>query len=162
MDAPDLAQPGTYALLFHCPRAVRSVTIGALGTFSLQRASLLYIGSAFGPGGVGGRLRHHLRPVARPRWHVDYLRPHIALKGVWWAAGARELEHRWAAALTRRPEWSTPVPGLGASDCRCEAHLFATGRRPRGEEVREALAAACAPAALHHAAPAALRQLLQG
>jgi len=143
MSRVEPSRPGTYALLFRCPATVPDVRIGALGSFTLRCGYYVYIGSAFGPGGIDGRLRHHLRPVARPRWHVDWLRPHVTLLGVLRAAGERELEHRWAAALAGLEGWSAPVPRFGASDCRCEAHLFRAARRPRVEGLRETLGGAC-------------------
>lgn len=123
----ELQAAGTYALVYRAPQAFR-VTVGALGAVSLPAGYLVYVGSAFGPGGLGGRLRHHLRPLARSRWHVDYLRPYVRLEGVWCGSGDRQLEHGWSAALPGLLAGSFPVRGFGASDCRCRAHLIHTTR----------------------------------
>jgi Uri superfamily endonuclease len=43
---------------------------------------------------------------------------------VWLAEGDRRRECAWAAGLARMDGASLPVPGFGASDCRCPAHLI--------------------------------------
>jgi Uri superfamily endonuclease len=91
---------------------------------------LLYVGSAFGPGGLAGRLRHHLRSAAKPHWHIDYLRAALPLVEVWLCPGPQRLEHRLALALHAAPDSSIPLPRCGASDCTCPAHLFAFAERP--------------------------------
>ncbi len=126
---PRLARPGTYALLFACPRPARP-RVGALGRVALEPGYLVYVGSAFGPGGLGGRLRHHLRRCSRPRWHVDHLRPHTRLLGAWCCNGDRDLEHAWAEAFADLPGASRPRLGFGSSDCRCPSHLLHLPRRP--------------------------------
>jgi Uri superfamily endonuclease len=95
---------------------------------------LLYVGSAFGPGGLAGRLGHHLRAgaasAAKPHWHIDYLRAALPLVEVWLCPGPQRLEHRLALALHAAPDSSIPLPRCGASDCTCPAHLFAFAERP--------------------------------
>lgn len=56
--------PGTYLLLLRVDSPCM-VNVGRLGTATLGLGWVLYVGSAFGPGGLAARLRHHLRP-ARP------------------------------------------------------------------------------------------------
>jgi Uri superfamily endonuclease len=131
--------PGTYALLF-CSRAAR-IRVGALGEVRLPAGSVVYVGSAFGPGGLAGRLRHHLRPVARPRWHLDYLRPALELRGVWLGEGPRRAEHQWAGWFAGLPAVSLPHPRFGASDCRCRSHLFHWRRPPGRRRVEDGLRA---------------------
>lgn len=132
----DLSQPGTYALLFFCIESA-TVTIGALGEVVLAPGYLIYVGSAFGPGGLAGRLRHHLRPIRLPRWHVDYIRSHVSLMGAWCVNG--RTEHDWAAVIRNLPGTAVPKAGFGASDCCCEAHLFHLCRNPESEGVGERL-----------------------
>ncbi|MFN3332972.1 MAG: GIY-YIG nuclease family protein, partial [Caldilinea sp.] len=83
----------------------------------------LYVGSALGSGGLRGRLRHHLRVVRRPHWHIDYLRQVCTVEQVWCVVDAQCWEHCWAEQLATM---ATPAPRLrfGASDCRCIAHCF--------------------------------------
>jgi len=136
-----LKTPGTYALVLACSNPIR-IRVGALGEVGLDAGYLVYVGSAFGPGGLAGRLRHHLRPVRRPRWHVDYLREQASLVGVWCASGPRSLEHEWATAFANIRGFTAPHRGLGASDCACDTHLLHSRRRPTGRWIRESLAGA--------------------
>lgn len=64
--------PGTYALIFHCA-APFCVRIGKLGLVEGPKGYWIYVGNAFGPGGLASRLTHHLKPSHRPHWHLDYL-----------------------------------------------------------------------------------------
>ncbi len=127
---PDaLRQSGTYALVLRCPEP-GIVKVGALGEVTLGRGYLVYIGSAFGSGGLAGRLRHHLRPIVRPHWHIDYIRRHCETLGAWLANGDRGLEHSWAGEIAKLANTTAPHPGFGSSDCRCDAHLFRLRRNP--------------------------------
>jgi Uri superfamily endonuclease len=133
--------PGTYALVFACPEPI-TLVVGALGPIRLDSGHLLYLGSAFGPGGLAGRLRHHLRPIVRPRWHVDYLHEGASLLGAWCAAGPRELEHVWARALADRRGFRVAHPHFGSSDCDCETHLLHVRRPPTGRSLAAGLSRA--------------------
>lgn len=117
---------GTYALLLDYREAARKIRIGRRGEMRLDPARYVYVGSAAGPGGLRGRLRHHMRDPARPHWHIDYLRMHCELAGAWLAEDTRVLEHSWSRALTALDCAALPLNGFGASDCRsCPAHLVA-------------------------------------
>jgi Uri superfamily endonuclease len=123
------AQAGTYILLMQLTEDCR-LTIGRLGSWPLAAGHYLYVGSAFGPGGLRARLAHHARVSARPHWHVDYLRRPAALRETWFVADARRREHDWAGWLAAQSALAQPVPGFGASDCRCHSHLFHSTARP--------------------------------
>ena len=60
-----MSETGNYILLLHLPTD-EILTISKLGTFDFPAGWYAYAGSAFGPGGLVGRLRHHLQPVDRP------------------------------------------------------------------------------------------------
>lgn len=66
--------PGSYALLFHCAKAVE-VAVGRLGHLQLEPGYYIYLGSAFGPGGVRARTEHHRRISKKPHWHLDTCAP---------------------------------------------------------------------------------------
>jgi Uri superfamily endonuclease len=134
-----LAKPGTYALILEHASA-STVQVGALGEVGLDTGYLVYVGSAFGPGGLAGRLRHHLRPIYRPHWHLDYLRPHVSLLGACCASGPRDLEHLWAKTLSSLPGFEAPRAGIGSSGCACEAHLFFSRFQPEGRWLGDCLA----------------------
>jgi Uri superfamily endonuclease len=112
---------GTYILTLKARQATR-IQVGHLGVLDIQPGWYLYVGSAFGPGGLRGRLKHHLHSTASPRWHVDYLRREIPIQAVWYCAGAR-LEHAWARELCTGAGSSIPLLRFGSSDCQCPAHL---------------------------------------
>ena len=120
---------GTYALILFCPGKKR-VQIGELGPLELRRGFYVYVGSALGPGGLRARLAHHLKVSQRPHWHIDYLRPHTRLERVWTSHGQTRREHRWAGIIHALRGASVPLPRFGASDCKCEAHLFFFATRP--------------------------------
>ena len=130
---------GTYALILSLPRG-QSLWIGRLGPFEFAAGYYVYVGSACGPGGLAGRLRHHLAPAARPHWHVDYLRRAARLEAVWLAAQPGR-EHAWAVLMLQLAGATLPAPRFGASDCACPAHLGYLPARPRLEEFRRLLAA---------------------
>ncbi len=120
--------PGSYILVIRSERQA-VVSAGRLGTVHLKRGWYLYVGSAFGPGGLAARLAHHLRPSERRHWHIDYLLDGRAVREVWYRCGARDLEHHWAQALLTHPAAQAPVAGFGATDCRCRSHLIGVARR---------------------------------
>ena len=122
------AAPGTYILVLRCS-AARAARIGRLGRLHLRPGWFLYVGSAFGPGGLRGRLQHHARRAARPHWHVDYLRRYARLEEVWYESNARRECER-AAEIGAMPGAVILLPGFGSSDCRCGAHLFWFAERP--------------------------------
>ena len=117
---------GSYALILGPYRkgAAGSVAIGRLGTLALQWGYYLYVGSAFGSGGLAARLKHHLHSTARPHWHIDYLKEHLAPVEVWVTTDPVSQEHRWARLLLENPHSTAPLAGFGSSDCECASHLF--------------------------------------
>ena len=129
------APPGTYALCFTVDPAA-TIEVGALGTATFPVGAYAYVGSAFGSNGLGRVDRH--RRVADGshgvrHWHVDHLGGHTAasLEAVV-AAPHAAVECRLAAALRATVAASDgdgadaiPLPGFGASDCDCPAHLVA-------------------------------------
>jgi len=136
-DAPDArgpgddelpAEPGSYVLLLHAA-GPRRAELGRFGSRELERGWYLYLGSAFGPGGLRARLGHHLAASPRPHWHIDHLKAVLPIRELWFCRGAR-LESEWAAALAAHPWSRVPLPGFGASDARGEEHLFHFRRRP--------------------------------
>jgi Uri superfamily endonuclease len=122
------AEPGTYVLLLRLRRAQR-LRIGALGVFEFPPGWYVYVGSAFGPGGLAARVARHARLAKRLRWHIDYLLPPAELYGVWAGVGWRqecELTRRIASGSTAR----ICAERFGASDCDCRSHLFYFVHRP--------------------------------
>jgi Uri superfamily endonuclease len=117
------SQPGTYALVLDC-RSIGTVRIGRLGPAQFRPGFCVYVGSAFGPGGLAARIRHHQQISPRPHWHIDYLRAECDLVEVWFAADGCRQEHTWARTMGRLRGVSVPLARFGSSDCECPTHLF--------------------------------------
>ena len=116
------SDPGTYALGLFLD-SQQSCRIGALGIHHLSQGLYVYVGSAWGPGGLAARLNRHLLGNGKLRWHIDYVRQ-IALPTAIWYAPHTHTECTWAQVLHHTSSASIPVPGFGASDCRCATHLY--------------------------------------
>lgn len=113
---------GTYVLEIALARPA-TIEVGALGDREFAAGTYAYVGSALGPGGFSRVERH--RELARGdrdvrHWHVDYLlgHPESSLESVVTVPG-EDRECELAASLP-----GTAVPGFGASDCDCSAHLL--------------------------------------
>lgn len=123
------AHKGTYILVLRLGRFTR-LRIGKLGVFDFPAGYYAYVGSAFGSGGLRGRLKHHLAPAKKPHWHIDYLRQGAVVLEVWYIASETRHEHRWSDVLCSMTGAVVPVPRFGASDCRCAAHLARFPEKP--------------------------------
>ncbi|MCB2146901.1 MAG: GIY-YIG nuclease family protein [Deltaproteobacteria bacterium] len=122
-------QQGTYALVFKCGTPFRAVA-GRLGPISLTTGYWVYVGSAFGPGGLHSRLAHHLKPSTRPHWHLDYIKHALHPIEIWVTADEVKREHDWAGKISTLKGATRPIEGFGASDCQCLSHLIHLPRRP--------------------------------
>jgi Uri superfamily endonuclease len=123
----EAAFPGSYLLLLRLNQATE-LTVGRLGRFILTAGWYVYVGSALG--GLGSRLRRHLRREKLRHWHVDALREMADLVRIAYRVGPERLECAVAATLAERSGASRPVPRFGASDCRCPGHLIRFGDEP--------------------------------
>jgi len=123
------SQLGTYALVLTSHKT-SLVGIGSLGTLELQPGFYVYVGSAFGAGGLAARIGHHTQIAARPHWHIDYLRAACDLIEIWFTTETARREHSWAEAAAQLPGAEVPMPGFGSSDCQCATHLFWFQRQP--------------------------------
>jgi Uri superfamily endonuclease len=142
-------EPGTYALLMHAAGG-GGLQIGRLGRLQLHPGFYVYVGSAFGPGGLPARLLHHLKPACQPHWHIDYLRPATRLVEVWYSHDRTVQEHAWATGIRRMRSASTPLAGFGSSDCRCPSHLSFHTERPSRRSLRRALRSSLSEGAALH------------
>lgn len=124
-----MSEPGSYVLLLHLPIS-QNLTIGKLGTFDFPAGWYAYVGSAFGAGGLMGRLKHHLKPVERPHWHIDYLRQAADIKEVWMSPGRERREETWVELILDIPGAITLIDGFGASDSKQDSHLIYFDVRP--------------------------------
>jgi Uri superfamily endonuclease len=124
---------GTYVLALRLDAAQR-ISVGRLGEFRFPAGWYLYVGSAFGPGGLRARLARHRRTLGsrkRAHWHVDYLRERAVWGSAWASTDARRSECDWAAAVRILPGAEMVVRGFGASDCPCPTHLVRVPSLPK-------------------------------
>ncbi len=114
--------PGTYALELHLSQPA-TLQVGALGLWQFPVGFYIYVGSAWGPGGLAARVGRHLRGAGKQHWHIDILRPYASPTAIW-ATRQTHCECAWAALLLQSPGARVIVPRFGASDCKCVAHLI--------------------------------------
>jgi Uri superfamily endonuclease len=127
-----------YVVLTRVPRR-STLTVGSLGTVTLERGWYAYVGSA--ARARDARVARHLAREKPLRWHADYLFTAFPAERAWLVDGATgECELAGALAAVagaeRRPR------RFGAGDCRCAGHLVYFARRPRRRDLAAAAHAA--------------------
>ena len=127
--------PGTYALLLRS-NAEQDLQVGSLGNQKLLPGFFVYVGSAFGPGGLKARIGHHRHTFSRPHWHIDYLNEYLSPAEVWYTYDATHREDHWSQVLAVARGASIPLPGFGSSDCRCISPLYFFPARPSSNYFR--------------------------
>ena len=127
--------PGTYALILPAA-STRSIMVGKLGTLKIKPGFYLYVGSAFGPGGLKARIEHHLNSSSRPHWHMDYLTVYLHPHEVWYSYDREHRIHQWVKILAGTKGATIPIEGFGSSDCGCRSHLYFFDQRPSAKSFR--------------------------
>jgi len=127
--------PGTYVLVL-VSTVQHILQVGKLGELILMPGFYVYVGSAFGPGGVRARVSHHIKVPDHPRWHVDYVRATAGLEEVWYTYDSVSREHQWAGVFAQMKGALIPFHGFGSSDCHCQSHLFYFRSMPSGKSFR--------------------------
>ena len=122
------SQTGTYVLVLK-NGVERTIQIGRRGNVLLAAGYYLYVGSAFGPGGVRARVSRHYRCKKKHHWHIDYITEVMDIDVTWYNHGPERLEHDWARALAEMHNTAV-VKAIGNSDCHCESHFFYCADRP--------------------------------
>jgi Uri superfamily endonuclease len=137
-----LPEAGTYALFLDCPET-REVEVGRLGRIIFEAGTYIYVGSAFGPGGVEARVGRHLRQQKRSHWHIDYVKHLMHAHRAVITHDAQHWEHVWAGLVSQQ-EGAWTVEGFGCSDCRCPSHLYYwVDSPPRPDSLAETLSEGC-------------------
>ncbi|MCX7655380.1 MAG: DNA/RNA nuclease SfsA [Treponemataceae bacterium] len=117
---------GSYLVLTELSQQV-VVTIGALGSLTLEAGWYVYTGSA--QKNLSQRITRHLRKVRKkPHWHIDYLTPFSSCSKGFAIASYHNLECALAVDLQRIG--GTPIPHFGCSDCTCTSHLYYFSTNP--------------------------------
>lgn len=118
---------GTYTIVLACERPIQ-VRFGKLGCVKVKAGYYLYTGSALGYGALSlqGRLARHKRSFKKKRWHVDYLTTHrdVSFNGAVYLISNKRFECKINHAIRENMDTQALLPRLGASDCKCEAHLI--------------------------------------
>jgi len=98
---------------------------GKKGVACLEAGNYLYVGSAFGPGGLPSRLGRYANSIVKRHWHVDDLLAVADVMGALALVDNQRYECNWAHAL--RTRFQEGPSGFGSSDCKCSSHLFYIG-----------------------------------
>ena len=132
---------GSYILLVELATG-KDILVGKLGYVSFPEASYAYVGSAMN--GLRARVGRHMREEKKPHWHIDYFLKEAEIKEIMLCLGEERIECSLAQALA---EEFQSIPGFGASDCKCQSHLyFARGR----DRLKARVAVAVKQAGLAH------------
>ena len=114
------AKGGAYILELNV-REKLLLRVGRLGQFDFEPGRYLYVGSAYGPGGITARVTRHLKPKRRLHWHIDYLSTVIGVDRAWGLPGGDEC--KIVSILLTDLKTTTPFIGFGSSDySHCSAH----------------------------------------
>ena len=114
---------GAYILELQGPDLLQ-LRVGRLGLLAVPAGRYIYLGSAYGPGGLAARVSRHLRTEGRRlHWHIDYLTAAVGVEAVRVIPGGNECA--LVSSLQAHASTSVPFPGFGSSDCQCcPAHLL--------------------------------------
>ena len=114
---------GAYILELNV-REPLSLQVGRLGHLNFEPGRYLYVGSAYGPGGMAARVKRHLNSKGRRlHWHIDYLSSVVGVQRVWMVSDGNECH--LVSTLLANPKTCIPFAGFGSSDCKenCRSHL---------------------------------------
>lgn len=109
---------GTYVLLIKLP-ANEQIKIGKLGAIQFKSGTYAYVGSALN--NLEKRVERHLRSEKKLQWHIDYLLKEAEVISVIYGESSQRKECEIARNLAKT---LPSLRGFGASDCKCESHLF--------------------------------------
>ncbi len=115
---------GTYVIFIDVSKEIL-LKIGSLGEMKFSKGYYIYIGSAFGPGGLVKRVERHLRNEKKLFWHIDYLLNSSSAKiiAVAWIADRQKLECIISQEIDKSSPLVKSLLHFGSSDCKCTSHL---------------------------------------
>ncbi len=106
-------------------KETHTVKVGALGNVKLEKGTIAYVGSAWGPGGLGARICRHLSKEKKLKWHIDYIlsSDKVEITHVIYLPNApKHLEEKLATELAKKG--NIPAKKLGATDTKAPTHLI--------------------------------------
>lgn len=130
---------GTYLLFLFIQQDI-NLTIGALGCKLFQQGNYIYVGSAFGPGGLEKRITRHLKQEKKIFWHIDYLLNDNFVKIL--AYGKILSDYKIECNVVDQirgtfQEKSLIIKNFGSSDCNCKSHLLYFNNIPVNEIIKQ-------------------------
>ena len=115
---------GTYLIFLSVKKEIEFERRGT--TSIINRGFYIYVGSAFGAGGLSSRLHRHIRKRKGKHWHIDQITMHedCNILGIAISINKR-TECSMLQSLKNIDEFS-PVLGFGNSDCKnnCQSHFL--------------------------------------
>ncbi len=117
-----LKSRGAY-IVFFSMKENKNIAVGKLGDVFFEAGNYLYMGSAYGKGGLKSRLKRHCQINAIKHWHFDYIRPFATLDKIEAYINGNECE--LVDKYIRNDKAQSYYKGLGSSDCtKCKSHLL--------------------------------------
>ncbi len=115
---------GTYLLFIKISESVEIRIRGK--TFFLNEGYYIYIGSAFGAGGLSSRLHRHLRKIKTIHWHIDQITASKFSEIIGLGVLLKQSVECELSKIIGDLEKTVPVTGFGNSDCekKCISHFF--------------------------------------
>ncbi|WP_163328526.1 GIY-YIG nuclease family protein [Desulfurobacterium thermolithotrophum] len=90
--------------------------------FSLKSGYYIYVGSAFGSGGLRKRISRHLKKEKKKHWHLDFISTDSSFKAFEvWVIEDKKVECFLANSISKTEK---TITGFGSTDCKCPSHLF--------------------------------------
>nr|WP_204305143.1 GIY-YIG nuclease family protein [Desulfurobacterium thermolithotrophum] len=115
-----MAGKGTYCLVFKIDDLKFKVRSGR--EFSLKSGYYIYVGSAFGSGGLRKRISRHLKKEKKKHWHLDFISTDSSFKAFEvWVIEDKKVECFLANSISKTEK---TITGFGSTDCKCPSHLF--------------------------------------
>lgn len=116
---------GSYIVILRLKKNEK-IQVGNLGDIRFKKGYYLYAGSA--KTNLSKRIARHQRKHKNLFWHIDYLRQYADHCASLPVKTSTDLECEIADALNKISQWN--IPGFGASDCKCNSHLFGMSHDP--------------------------------
>ena len=115
------AKSGTYLLVMQSTQQ-QQIEVGRLGVMQVEPGYYLYVGSAFGPGGLRARVQRHISESKKKYWHIDYIKLFTQPLEIWYSYEPVIREHQWAEIIKISKHSGILMKGFGSSDCSCATH----------------------------------------
>ncbi len=123
-----LAEKGTY-ILFFINKSDIKIKVGSLNEILFKKGIYLNVGSAFGLGGLKGRIQRHFNPQKKIFWHIDYLSINKSFKLVSIIEIHSSIKREcFTVNLLLNEKFPISkidyIENFGSSDCQCKSHLL--------------------------------------